>query len=185
MADQQDRDTLQPLDDGGITPPPAGADFTPAAPLKDAGVEFSPASEGGTAGNQGGSTGGSTLANAKQTVLDKTADARGQATDKARGFAEDGKARATSALGQLSQMLTDAAGQVDEKLGDQYGQYARAAADRVQGYSTALDEKSIDELVADARALVQKSPAVAIGAAAAIGFVIARVLTSGLDQRDA
>lgn len=176
MADQQDRDTLQSLGEGDLTPPPANADFTPAEPLKNAGVEFTP--EAGS----GGATGAGGL---KQTLLDKTSEARGQATDKARAYAEDGKSRATSALSQLSQMLTDAAGQVDEKLGAQYGQYARAAADKVQGYSSALDSKSVDELVDDARALVQKSPAVAIGAAAAIGFVIARVLTSGLDQRDA
>jgi ElaB/YqjD/DUF883 family membrane-anchored ribosome-binding protein len=174
MADQQDRDTLQTFGQGDITPPPANADFTPAEPLKDAGVEFTP--EGSSSSTAGG---------LKQTLLDKTSDARGQAADKARLYAEDGKAKATNALGELSQMLTDAAGQVDEKLGAQYGQYARAAADRVQDFSSALDSKSVDELVADARALVQKSPAVAIGAAAAIGFVIARVLTSGLDQRDA
>ncbi|KQT32644.1 hypothetical protein ASG29_12965 [Sphingomonas sp. Leaf412] len=130
-------------------------------------------------------TDGPTAASAKQTVLDRTGDVRAQATDKARVYAEDGKAKATSALGQLSQMLTDAAAQVDEKLGEQYGQYARAAADKVQGYSTALDGKSVDELVEDARALVKKSPAVAVGAAAAIGFVVARLLTAGVDQRDA
>lgn len=173
MADQ-DRDYPTPLTDGDITPPPANADFQPAAPLKDAGVEF--AAEGDAPGG---------IAGAKQTVLEKTSDARSQATDKARLYAEDGKAKATSALVQLSQMLTDAAGQVDEKLGEQYGQYARAAADRVSGYSTALDGKSVDELVEDARELVKKSPAVAIGAAAAIGFVIARVLTAGVDQRNA
>ena len=175
MADQQDRDTLQTFGQGDITPPPANADFTPAEPLKDAGVEFTPE----------GSSSSSATGGLKQTLLDKTSDARGQAADKARLYAEDGKAKATNALGELSQMLTDAAGQVDEKLGAHYGQYARAAADRVQGFSSALDSKSVDDLVADARALVQKSPAVAIGAAAAIGFVIARVLTSGLDQRDA
>lgn len=173
MADQ-DRDYPTPLSDADMTPPPANADFQPAAPLKDAGVEFTAEEKPAT-----------TLAGAKQTVLEKTSDARAQAGDKARLYAEDGKAKATSALVQLSQMLTDAAGQVDEKLGEQYGQYARAAADKVSGYSTALDGKSVDELVEDARELVKKSPAVAIGAAAAIGFVIARVLTAGVDQRNA
>lgn len=148
------------------------------------------AMDGGIGTTAGTTTGAarpstSTIEGARQTLLDKTADARGQAADKARLYAEDGKAKATSALVQLSQMLTDAAGQVDDKLGEQYGQYARAAADRVSGYSTALDNKSVDELVEDARALVQKSPAVAIGAAAAVGFVIARLLTAGVDQRDA
>ena len=80
-------------------------------------------------------------------------------------------------------MLNDAAAQVDEKLGAQYGQYARVAADRVQGFSSAIDDKSVDDLIADARELVRKSPAVAVGVAAGVGFVVARLLTAGLDQQ--
>ncbi|MBW6526631.1 hypothetical protein KZ813_07255 [Sphingomonas sp. RHCKR7] len=177
MADQQDRDTA-PISDGDITPPPADASFTPAAPLKDAGVDFSPASDAG------GETGG-TVAGAKQALRDNVAKGREQAADKARLFAEDGKAKASDALGQLSQMLRDAAQQVDEKLGEQYGQYARGAADRVQGFTSAIDDKSVDDLLADARELVRKSPAAAVGVAAGIGFVVARLLSAGLDQRDA
>lgn len=178
MADQQDRDTAQPISDGDITPPPADANFTPAAPLKDAGVDFSP--EGGA-----GSDTGSTVAGAKQALRDNVAKGREQAADKARLFAEDGKAKASDALGQLSQLLRDAAQQVDDKLGEQYGQYARGAADRVQGFTSAIDEKSVDDLLADAGELVRKSPAAAVGVAAGVGFVVARLLSAGLDQRDA
>lgn len=171
-------DTPKPMTDGDITPPPADTEFRPAAPLKNAGVSFEGA-EGGTAG---------TFAGARQTLADNLADntakLREQAGDKARTLADDGKARATGALTELSKLLTDAAGQVDEKLGAQYGQYARSAADRVQGFSATLDQKSVDELVENARELVRRSPAVAIGAAAAVGFVVARLLTAGLDQRD-
>lgn len=127
---------------------------------------------------------GNRFSDAKQTLVDNTAKLRGQATDKARDLAEDGKARASGALGQLSQLLTDAAGQVDDKLGEQYGHYARTAAEKVQGFSSHLDGKSVDELVDSARELVRKSPGMAIGAAAAVGFVVARLLTAGLDQRD-
>ena len=67
------------------------------------------------------------------------------------------------------------------KLGAQYGQYARSAADQVQGLSTAVRDKDIDELLDDARAIVRKSPAVAISAAAALGFIVARLVQSGLD----
>lgn len=168
-------DTPKPMTDGDIIPPPAGTEFRPAAPLKNAGVSFESA-EGGTAG---------TFAGAKQTLAHNTARLREQAGEKARTFADDGKAKATGALTELSKLLTDAAGQVDEKLGAQYGQYARSAADRVQGFSSTLDQKSVDDLVESARELVRKSPAVAIGAAAAVGFVVARLLTAGLDQRDA
>jgi ElaB/YqjD/DUF883 family membrane-anchored ribosome-binding protein len=178
MADQQDRDTAQSISDGDITPPPANASFTPAAPLKDAGVDFSPES------GAGGDT-GSTVAGAKQALRDNVAKGREQAADKARLFAEDGKAKASDALGQLSQLLRDAAQQVDDKLGEQYGQYARGAADRVQGFTSAIDEKSVDDLLADARELVRKSPAAAVGVAAGVGFVVARLLSAGLDQRDA
>ncbi|WP_058756474.1 hypothetical protein [Sphingomonas endophytica] len=177
MADQQDRDTLQPSSAADASPPPADAAFTPAAPLKDAGVDFTPADEAPA-------TGGA-LADARQAVRDNVAKGREQATEKARGFAEEGKVKASEALTHFSQLLTDAAAQVDEKLGAQYGQYARSAADRVQGFSSTIDQKSVDDLIADARALVQKSPAVAVGVAAGLGFVVARLVSAGIDQRDA
>lgn len=186
MADEQDRDTLQPATQGDITPPPASASFTPAEPLKDTGVDFTPstssdsAPSAGAAGEEAPASG---IAGAKQALRDNVAKGREQAADKARVYAEDGKAKATDALGQLSQMLNDAAAQVDEKLGAQYGQYARVAADRVQGFSSAIDDKSVDDLIADARELVRKSPAVAVGVAAGVGFVVARLLTAGLDQQ--
>lgn len=183
MADQ--RDPLSPMNDADLTPPPADAGFQAAAPLKDAGVEFTPeddTSAGTTASDAPRPKG---IEGAKQAVIDGTAKVRAEAGEKARGFADENKAKATQALGQFSTMLNDAAGQVDEKLGEQYGQYARTAADRVQAFSASIDEKSIDDLLDDARELVRKSPAMAIGTAAAVGFVVARVLTAGLDQRDA
>ena len=154
------------------TTPPTGTDFTPAVPLKEAGVEFEPAT---------GNTGGNAAGGARQQLKDASGKLTTQAADKARGLAEMGKERGGAALDQLAQMLTDAAGQVDGKLGAQYGQYARTAAEQVQGLSSAVRDKDIDELLDDARALVRKSPAVAIGAAAAVGFVIARLIQSGLD----
>lgn len=165
-----DNDTARPMGDADITPP-TGTDFTPAVPLKDAGVEFQAANGGGTAGTT-------------QTLKDAGGKLGQQATDKVREFAEMGKERAGSALDQLAQMLTDAAGQVDGKLGASYGQYARTAAEQVQGFSTSVRDKDIDELVADAREIVRKSPGVAIGAAAAVGFVIARLIQSGLDAQN-
>ncbi len=120
-------------------------------------------------------------ADAKQAIKDGANKYTAQATDKVRTFAEDGKARASGALEQVAQLLTDAAGQVDEKLGSQYGGYARSAADSVSGFADQVKAKDIDELFDDARALVRKSPAIAVGAAAAIGFVVARLVQSGVD----
>ncbi len=117
---------------------------------------------------------------AEQLLKDSAAKLGKEAADRARGYAEDGKARAGTALDEIVTMINDAAGTVDEKLGEQYGQYARTAADKVAGFSEGLKAKELDELIEDARGFVQKSPAVAIGTTAALGFVLVRLIQSGL-----
>ena len=77
--------------------------------------------------------------------------------------------------------MRDAAASVDEKLGEQYGAYARSAADQISGLAESLRGKQVDDLIDDARDFVKKSPAVAVGVAAGVGFVLARLLKSGLD----
>ncbi len=106
-----------------------------------------------------------------------------QAAESARGYAEEGKTRANGALDEVSRMMGDAASTVDEKLGPEYGKYARTAADTISGWSEHLRSKELDDFVTDARELVRKSPAVAIGVAAALGFVVARLIRSGGNDR--
>ena len=122
-----------------------------------------------------------TAAGAKQTLKDEASKLSTKATEKARGLVDEGKARATSALDEFSKMMDDAAGTVDEKLGEQYGQYARSAAQAISGFSDGLRGKEIEDLLADARDFVRKSPAIAIGTAAALGFVLARGVKAGVD----
>ena len=117
---------------------------------------------------------------ASQLFKDSAAKIGKDAIDRAKTYAEDGKARAGGALDEIVKMINDAAGTVDEKLGEQYGQYARGAADKVAGFSEGLKAKELDDLIEDARGFVQKSPAIAIGTAAAIGFVLVRLIQSGL-----
>ncbi len=125
-----------------------------------------------------------TAAGTKQTLKDEASKLGVKATEKARGLADEGKLRATSALDEFSRLMDDAAGTVDEKLGEQYGQYARSAAQAISGFSDDLRGKEIEDLLADAREFVRKSPAIAIGTAAALGFVLARVVKAGVDTAD-
>lgn len=161
MADND----AKPMDDTDFS---AAAGATPAAPLK------------GATDNEGGTLVAKT-SELKQTLKDNAGNYGQQAADKARSFAEDGKARAGGALEQLAELLNDAAAQVDEKLGAQYGGYARTAAGSVSSFADQVKAKDVDALFDDARELVRKSPGVAIGAAAALGFVVARLVQSGLD----
>ena len=99
-----------------------------------------------------------------------------------RGFADDGKGRATGLLDDFSGVIADAAKSIDERLGEDYGGYAHRAADAVSGFAGKVRDKTVDDIVDDARDFVRKSPAVAIGIAAVAGFALVRVLKTGLDD---
>ena len=102
-----------------------------------------------------------------------------QAVESARAAATVAKDRAGSALHSLSKLIADTAETVDSRMGPQYGDYARKAAESVAGTARTLDDKDVDQLVADARDFVRKSPAVALGAAALVGFVLMRLARGG------
>lgn len=141
--------------------------------------------EGGSGGFvASGGNGSSSGASDKlvSQVREQAASLRGQATDKLRGFADDGKSRATGLLEELAGVIDDAARSIDERLGREYGDYAHRASSAVSGFTDRVRDKSVDDLVDDTRDLVRKSPAVAIAAAAVVGFALMRVVRTGLDD---
>lgn len=118
---------------------------------------------------------------ATERVREEAGKLASQAGDKARAFADTGKEKATGALDEFSNLMRDAAGSVEARLGEQYGQYARSAADQISGFAQSLRGKQVDDLIDDTREFIRKSPVVAVGIAAGVGFVLARLLKSGLD----
>jgi ElaB/YqjD/DUF883 family membrane-anchored ribosome-binding protein len=116
-----------------------------------------------------------------QTLKDEAGKLGTQAAERARAFAGEGKDRATGALDEVANMFRGAADEVDAKLGAEYGRYARSAADGIAGFAESLRGKEVDELLDTASDFVRKSPAVAVGTAAAVGFVLARLIKSGID----
>ncbi len=108
-----------------------------------------------------------------------------QAGDHARGYVAQGLDKTTGALDDLVRMVEDAAAQIDDKVGSQYGDYARQASGALAGFADTLRMKDADELFDDAREAVRRSPAIAIGAAAAIGFALARVAKAGIPEAPA
>ncbi len=108
-------------------------------------------------------------------------DLAAQAGTKAKEAATKGKHKAAETVGSVAKMLEDSAATVDDKFGKQYGDYARSAASTVAGLASTLDEKDLDELAEATREMVRKNPAIAVGAAAVIGFVLARMLKGGRD----
>lgn len=149
-------------------------DPAPVVPTPDA-TALQPAEPMATTGEASASDGKSS------TFKDNAANFAKQAADKARGIAADGKERATDALDEVSRLMGNAASTVDEKLGAEYGKYARTAADGIAGFAENLRAKEIDDLMSDMQGFVRKSPVVAIGVAAALGFVVARLVKAGFD----
>ena len=136
----------------------------------------------GQADDTGGTAGTSRRGKAVTQIKDNAASLRDQATGKAREYAVDGKIRAADALGEFSHAVSESARTIDERLGAEYGDYARRAADSVSGFADTLRTKDVDELLDDARAIVRKSPVVAIGTAAAIGFALVRLIKAGMAE---
>ncbi|MES2903784.1 MAG: hypothetical protein V4696_06320 [Pseudomonadota bacterium] len=106
----------------------------------------------------------------------------GQAADKTRGFVGQGLERSSEALAGVSKMIGDTASGIDERLGAEYGDYARKAASAIDNAASSLASKSPDELIDDTREFVRKSPGIALAGAAVVGFVLARLVKTGLDN---
>ncbi len=103
-----------------------------------------------------------------------------QAGDKARGLVGQGLERAAEALANVAKMVGDTAAGIDERLGNEYGDYARRAAGSIENVANVMAEKDPDELIDDTREFVRNSPGIAMAGAAVIGFVVARLVKSGL-----
>lgn len=108
---------------------------------------------------------------ARERSDDWTTDAKAKASE----LAIEGKARATEAISSLGRVVGDNAATLDERFGTQYGDYARSASKTLQSTATKLDQKSVEQIGEDARELVRKSPAAAVGLAALAGFLLARI----------
>ena len=96
-------------------------------------------------------------------------------------MASEGKTRASGAISSLGKAVEDNAKLVDEQMGVTYGDYMRSAGRSIQHAADRLDAKELTELADEARDFVRSSPGVAIGLAAAGGFMLAR-LFKGSDK---
>lgn len=103
-----------------------------------------------------------------------------QAGEKARGLLTQGLERTSEALANVARMVGDTAPGIEERLGSEYGDYARRAAGSIENVANSIASKDPDELIDDTRNFVRNSPGVALAGAAVVGFVVARLLKTGL-----
>src|SRR5690349_8135906 len=103
-----------------------------------------------------------------------------QAGERTRGLVTQGLERTAEALANVSKMVGDTAPGIEERLGTEYGDYARRAAGAIENAANSIASKDPDELIEDTRNFVRNSPGIALAGAAVVGFVVARLLKTGL-----
>ncbi len=124
----------------------------------------------------------STGGGVREAIKDGTDKLKSTASDRAMGFVSQGIERSSGALSNVSGLIGDTAANLDERLGAQYGDYARQAAQSIERAAQSLAGKDPEDLIDDARAIVRKSPGIALAGAAILGFALVRVVKSGLDS---
>jgi ElaB/YqjD/DUF883 family membrane-anchored ribosome-binding protein len=164
----------------------SGGDGTGGTAASGGGTEMTATEgSGGTGvtatGGSGGTEGGGGVG---EQVRGQIYNLRDQAGGKVREFADTGKTRATDMLEELSRVVADTADSIDERLGNNYGEYARKAADGVSGFADSLRGKDVDELYDNVRSAVRKSPGMAIGIAAVVGFTLVRLIKAGMPEQN-
>jgi len=107
-----------------------------------------------------------------------------QAGERTRGIVSQGLERTSEALATVSKMVGDTAAGIEERLGPEYGDYARRAAGAIENAANNIAVKDPDELIEDTRNFVRNSPGIALAGAAVVGFVVARLLKTGLASNE-
>lgn len=116
-------------------------------------------------------------------LKDEAGELATKAGGKLKEVASTGKDMAADAVHGLAGAARDMAGKLDDGASDgastKAAEYARKAAEGMDRFSDSLKGKDLEELADDARRAVRQHPAIAVGAAAVIGFALARFLKSG------
>ena len=101
---------------------------------------------------------------------------RDTAANRLRDVADDGKSHVVSTIAGLVQAAREFAERLDGGAGGPVASYAHQAADALGDWQQTIETKSVEDLMAEGRELVRRSPGVALGVAVATGFVLARLV---------
>ena len=134
--------------------------------------------------NDTASAGGGHGAATKERLAGATRRVKGQAEElfdaakeRAKGIAVEQKDAAAGQLGCLAKGLREAS-QSMRKESEFVGRYAEEAAIRLEGVSDELRQADLDELVDRSESYARANPAIFLGGAVAVGFLLARFFKS-------
>jgi HPt (histidine-containing phosphotransfer) domain-containing protein len=109
-------------------------------------------------------------------------NAASSAQDKVRSLAEEQKNAAAEQVEDVARMIDSAAEQVERVL-PEAGHYVRDAAGGVRRVSSAVREKSVDDIVEMGLDFARSRPGTFLAGSVLVGFALARFLKSSADRR--
>ena len=97
------------------------------------------------------------------------------ATERAKDAVEERIAGGAELLGQIAASVRVAARELDP-ASPQLAGFAREAAERIDDFSRQVRDKTVDELLETSSDFARRQPAMLFGAAAAVGFLLFRMM---------
>jgi ElaB/YqjD/DUF883 family membrane-anchored ribosome-binding protein len=129
-----------------------------------------------------GATASPTMSKLSETAQSAATQAReaaaslaSEANQKVRGAMNQQVSAGADLVGQVAQSIRTAADELGRNI-PQLAGFVRGAADRVDEFSDALREQSVEQLLESASDFARRRPLVVFSAAAACGFALFRVL---------
>jgi hypothetical protein len=124
---------------------------------------------------------GKETASAGEGVRSGLGDAADAIKDQARNAAEEQKAAGADHLSGLGNAVHSAAGELEKEI-PQTAHFIHSAAESLENASTALRERSIEDLVESFNRFARNQPAAAFAGSVLAGFALSRFLKSSATQ---
>jgi hypothetical protein len=116
-----------------------------------------------------------------QNKVDETINV---AQQEAKSMLGSQKGRAAESLGGIAQALRQTGEQMQDGQQAAMAQYAQRAADKIEQFSSQLQNKDVDQLLADVEGFARRRPEIFLGGALLLGFAAARFLKSSAPTPD-
>jgi gas vesicle protein len=123
----------------------------------------------------------SQLMDEAQNKVDETINV---AQQEAKSMLGSQKGRAAESLGGIAQALRQTGEQMQDGQQAAMAQYAQRAADKIEQFSSQLQNKDVDQLLADVEGFARRRPEIFLGGALLLGFAAARFLKSSAPTPD-
>lgn len=119
----------------------------------------------------------------KEQAAQKGHEMKEEAAERARTKFEEGKQYGEKNLESTAQALRDAAGTLKEDDQEAMARYTEWAAGQVDSVADYFRDRSVDDVLHDARYMARRNPGMVLGGALMAGFLAARFLKASEPMR--